>query len=114
MSGGSFDYLYSRIDNEDPLDYWTLELLERMGNWLANPEQNQLEASVEIKRIHAELVKIKEQVFQIAQNNKFLNLLKEAEWWCSNDTGKDDLEKAWADYKAKENNPALEKEEPHG
>lgn len=100
MSGGSFDYLYSKIDNENPLDTWTLELLEKMSEWLAEPEQNQKAAADEIKRVHSELSEIKERIFKLAQNRPFLDLLKGAEWWCSHDTVKDDFESEWAKYEA--------------
>jgi hypothetical protein len=101
MSGGSFDYLYNRIDNENPLDTYTLELLERMAEWLAEPEQGQPDAAAEIEHVRTELLAIKEKVYQLAQRRAFLELLKSAEWWCSSDTGKGDFEKEWASYKAK-------------
>lgn len=100
MSGGSFDYLYSLIENDNPLTWYTLELLEKMADWLNEPEQNQPSAATEIKRIHAELSNIKKHISEIAQNRPFLDLLKEAEWWCSHDVGQDDFESEWAKYEA--------------
>ena len=102
MSGGSFDYLYNRIDNGNPLDTNTLALLEKMSEWLAEPEQNQKAASDELKRIYSELLEINTRVFELAQNRPFLDLLKEAEWWCSNDTGVEDFESEWAKYEAQQ------------
>ena len=101
MSGGSFEYLYARID-KDPLDAWTLELLEKMSEWLAEPEQNQKGAADEIKRVRSELAEIKEHICKLVKNSPFLDLLKGGEWWCSNDTGKDDFESEWAKYEAQQ------------
>jgi hypothetical protein len=98
MSGGSFDYLYDRIDCGNTLETYTLELLGKMAEWLAEPEQGQPDAAAEIARIHAELLAIKQQVEKLAQRRAFLQLLKTAEWWCSKDTGKDGFESEWAKY----------------
>jgi hypothetical protein len=103
MSGGSFDYLYNKFENENPLDTNTLELLEKMSEWLAEPEQNQKSAADELKRVHSELAEIKERIFKLAQNRPFLDLLKEAEYWCSSDTGKNDFESEWAKYEVQQN-----------
>lgn len=102
MSGGSFDYLYNRIDNGNPLDTNTLELLEKMSEWLAEPEQNQKAAADELKRVYSELMEINTRVFKLVQNRPFLDLLKEAEWWCSHDTGVEDFESEWAKYEAQQ------------
>lgn len=102
MSGGSFNYLYNRIDNDNPLATSTLDLLEKMSEWLAEPEQNQQAASNEIRRVYSELLEINSRVYELAQNRRFLDLLKAAEWWCSNDTGIEDFESEWAKYEAQQ------------
>jgi hypothetical protein len=100
MSGGSFDYLYSRIDGENPLDARTLDLLEKMGAWLAEPEQDRAAASAELMRVHSELTEIKERISNLTRNRPFLDLVRMAEWWCSNDAREDDFARTWAEYEA--------------
>jgi len=107
MSGGSFDYLYDKLDNE-PLGIHTLELLERMVEWLKDAEQNQPDAASELAVVHQYLVATRQAVHDNVSNNRaLLNLVKEAEWWCSNDSGQDDFEGAWEIYK--KTNPAEHK-----
>lgn len=97
MSGGSFNYLYSKIE-DDPIGWSTLESLENMADWLR--EQNH-PASAELVRIHSALSEISDRLFRLVQNNcEFRELLKAAEWWCSNDIGQDDFERAWHKYQS--------------
>lgn len=99
MSGGSFHYLYNRLDNGNPLETSTLSLLEKMSEWLQEQDQNA--AADEIKRIYLELLEINSRVYKLAQNRQFIELVKAAEWWCSNDTGVEDFESEWANYIAR-------------
>ena len=56
MSGGSFDYLYLKLE-ENPLDDYHLELLDDMVNYLK--EQGKFEAAKEIDSFLLKLLKIK-------------------------------------------------------
>jgi len=99
MSGGSFEYLYSKLDLE-PLEWRTLNLLDNMANWLASPEQAQPEAAAELRELHKFLTDTRQKIEKRASNNRHIqSLVKEAEWWCSNDTGPEDFAAAWAKYR---------------
>lgn len=97
MSGGSFDYLYFEIE-ERFFDYFVLENLENMAAWLGEVEQNQPEAAKELVELHQFLVKTRDEINK-RLSRKLLDVIKEAEWWCSHDTGQDSFEAVWRQYK---------------
>lgn len=99
MSGGSFNYLYNRLDNGNPIETSTLSILEKMSEWLQ--QQDQKAASDEIERVYLELLKINSRVYELAQNNDFIQLVKAVEWWCSNDIGVEEFEDEWVKYIAR-------------
>lgn len=88
MSGGSFDYLYSKLENE-PLDIGNLSLLRSMFELLES--EGEVEASSTLKELYKEVEE------KIDELDKFLNdkilplqkVMKGAEWWFSCDSSQD-------------------------
>lgn len=97
MSGGSFDYLYSKIEDK-PLDWQTLDNLQNMVEWLSAPEQGQTEAAQDLQRVNSYLLEVKDKIDCILTQS-LLDVLKAAEWWCSHDTNKQDFERVWTKHK---------------
>ena len=101
MSGGSYDYLYYQIE-EEPLGWSTLYHLNDMAKWLES--EGQTEAATELKELHAYLVKTEKEI-QAKLSRPLLDVIKEAEWWASNDSGQRDFEEIWNEYKNSKNEP---------
>jgi hypothetical protein len=96
MSGGSFDYLYQKIEDE-PINDSVLDTLKRMANWLAEPEQGQLKAANELSQLHGYLTAVRNEIIE-KLNQPLLAVIKEAEWWYSNDVGRNSFEAVWQRY----------------
>lgn len=97
MSGGNFDFLYFKIE-EQPLDFFVLENLENMAAWLGAAEQNQPEAAKELAELHQFLLQTRDEINKRLPR-KLLDVIKQAEWWCSHDIGQDTFEAVWRKYK---------------
>ena len=95
MSGGSFGYLYFKIEDA-PLDEGSLEMLGKMAAWLA--EQGQAPAAQELTRVHEQLSALRKLALATVRVRGFLNLLEAAEWWCSGDIDQKDFEDVWRKY----------------
>lgn len=91
MSGGSFDYLCFRIDDY-PLEWTTLETLKGMAEWLLENEQHG--AAKELEELHSFLTGILSQI-NSRLTPSLLEMIKGAEWWCSNDISRTDFEAVW-------------------
>jgi hypothetical protein len=101
MSGGSFEYLFDRFEDGDPLDDHSLELLASMVNWLNDPEQSQPEAAKELRKTLKELIQIKLRINRLimGHGSRFYKLVRATEWWASNDIDESEFIRAWLEYK---------------
>lgn len=94
MSGGSWNYLYSK-DIDDLMQYSNIELLEEMADYL---NQNGYEDIAKDTRRLVEYIKSAkirvETLFEMLSP-----VFKAVEWYCSADWGKGSVDKAIEEYR---------------
>lgn len=90
MSGGSFNYLYSRIENETYSLLYMAGELEDMSRYLLSEGKGEA-----AKELWEYAQKIKE----VEPNGFILEIIKAVEWWVSNDIGSENFDEEWEKYK---------------
>lgn len=94
MSGGSFEYLYYKLEDE-PFSEYNLSLLEDMIMFLNN-EMNETEMASELRKLHTHLTESLRQSKEKVE--KLSNLMYAIEWYVSGDSN--NIDEAWEEYKA--------------
>ena len=96
VSGGSFDYLYYKIE-DSPLDFGAREDLRRMAEYLT--EEGHPEAAKELSDLF-DYLKQTEKEIQKHLPQSLLDVMKAVEWWCSSDISEEIFVKEWEAYKS--------------
>jgi len=94
MSGGSFDYLFMKIEDE-PLGWLVFEELKEMIDWLS--ENNERDAADELKGLYAYLTDIRDKI-NSKLTPQLLDVMRGTEWWCSGDTDQNSFKIVWQNY----------------
>lgn len=101
MSGGSFEYLYLKADNEEIFSYAALVQLEAMEAYLKAIGKE--DAAKVIGQYKDAIVGVRDRVFEYGE--KLRTLLHNVEWQASGDYGMDAIDKAIAELHEKEQTP---------
>lgn len=91
MSGGSFRYLYSSLQ-DNPFDHYGD--LEKMIDWLR--EKGKIEAADRLQRLYNLLLESQNKIEK--EISSLSPVMYKAEWWCSGDSGEEQFDKAWKNY----------------
>lgn len=103
MSGGSYNYLYLLIDNEDIISYDKINNLKSMRNRLIELGFNDI--ANKISEILKSIEDIKQQIDCTADNfEKLEKVFKSVELYDSNDWDLEYVEKAIKEYREGNNN----------
>ncbi len=94
MSGGSFDYLYSKLDDEQICKASTVDYLEIMEAFLR--KQGKHEPANELLKLKLE---IETQINRLKiMGTRLVDVVHDAEWWASYDIGEEEFDKTWAKF----------------
>lgn len=94
MSGGSFNYVCYKLNDEADQVIQALPELREMETWLRS--RNKHEAADEILRGIMRIETAQRHLEVIG--NHLHKLTRAAEWWCSCDWGEDDFDETWKSY----------------
>lgn len=98
MSGGSFDYLYRKLDDADYFKLDTMRQLIAMENWLR--EQGKHEPANELLKLRLECDTQLQRL--TTMSHRLEDVMRVAEWWCSGDMGEDQFDETWAKFNGKD------------
>jgi predicted RNA-binding protein len=97
MSGGSFDYLYSAIE-DSPLDWGVRDNLRIMAEYLS--ENGHMEAAKELTDLWDYLMKTEKEI-QKRIPQSLRDVMHAVEWWCSSDSDERFFIKEWEAHKSR-------------
>ena len=93
MSGGSFDYLYSK-DPEEMFNLYNIDMLERMERFLRR--EGKISMAEEIGSYSFALKRMRNRAVDL--HIQYAPLLEAAEFWRDDDIGTEKLDEIWSDY----------------